>query len=126
MKRQDSELMKLELKISHFLRWGVLISGLVMLIGWGSHVSWAGNPFLRFQTYQEMSLKRQITQAWGNGEWGVICSYFGLFLLISLPVIRVLLTAILFFKQKERVLGLIALLVLFSLGVSFALGGVGG
>ncbi len=126
MRKNDVELENLELKISHFLRWGVLFSGLLMLIGWGSHLQFKVDPFLRFHHYQEVSLKQQLEMALSQSEWGTLLSYFGLFFLISLPVIRVFLTAVLFFKQKEKVLGSVAVVVLVALAVSFALGGVGG
>ena len=49
-------------------------------------------------------------------------AYFGLALLVMLPVARVLLTGILFFVQKDKVLGWIALAVFVVLVASFSLG----
>lgn len=56
----------LELKIAKVLRWGVLLAGAIMLIGWGGMLvnggnaaSLTSNPFLAFSTYQEVSLSAQ-------------------------------------------------------------------
>jgi uncharacterized membrane protein len=52
----------------------------------------------------------------------MLLSYAGLIALISLPVLRVLLTMILFLKQKEYILAVVAALVLIGLFVSFTFG----
>lgn len=119
----NNEIEALELKIAKFLRWGVLLSGLLIFGGWLWEVKFsAADPFYPFQRYYVFPLQNILRIYYKNGNWGTLISYLGLCTLISLPVIRVFLTAFLFVKQKEYKLGLIALLVLFSLGISFLLG----
>ena len=118
------ELESLELKISRFLRWGVLLSGSLMLIGWTIelfHQS-PGDPFLRFRQYEVIPLSVQLARVWSERAVGTMLSYAGLFILIGLPITRVALTAILFLKQKEHILAAIALLVLLCLAFSFTQG----
>lgn len=112
----------LELKIATFLRVGVLISGLLMLGGWITQFKLNGNPFYVFDTYDYIPLKDFIKYHVFHKNYGVILSYAGLISLICLPVIRVILTAYLFIKQKEFALAIIALVVLFGLFMSMILG----
>lgn len=116
------EIESLELKISKFLRFGVLLSGVIMFVGWVLQLRWRGNPFYNYDTYDPISLVRLLEVYLRNENWGALISYFGLVVLISLPIIRVLLTAILFITQKERLLALIALIVLSGLVASVLLG----
>ena len=112
----------LELKISKFLRLGVLCAAIFMLIGWILQFHWYGNPFFHFEIYDQVSFSHQLIFHYQRGHWGHLLSFFGLIILISLPLIRVLLTAILFLRQKERALAFIAFLVLMGLMVSFTFG----
>lgn len=112
----------LELKIAKFLRGGVFLAGLVMFVGWIWKTKWKGNPFFVFETYDQIPLTDMLTHLYIRGDWGTLISYVGLVILISLPVIRVLLTAILFVKQKEYALAGIALIVLAGLSASMLLG----
>lgn len=112
----------LELKIAKFLRVGVLLAGALILIGWGLNFQWSENPFARFEVYSHAQLSDLLEVYWMDQNWGVLISYVGLFALISLPIIRVLLTMILFVKQKEHTLAMVALFVLAGLITSFALG----
>ena len=112
----------LELKISKFLRWGVLFAAILMLIGWILQFKWSGNPFFHFEVYDQIPFSSQIFFHYRKEHWGHLLSYAGLIVLISLPLIRVLLTAILFLKQKEFALAIIAFLVLLGLIVSFTFG----
>lgn len=112
----------LELKISKFLRYGVLTSGFFLLVGFISTFQWSGNPFVRFAVYTPVDLPTALEVAFMGDEWGMIISYIGLIVLISLPMIRVFLTAFLFIKQKEFLLAGIAGFVLIALIFSFSLG----
>jgi uncharacterized membrane protein len=112
----------LELKIAKFLRVGVIVSGLIMFAGWLTQVKWSGDPFFNFKTYDQIPLKDLILLHVRNKDWGVLLTYSGLFSLISLPLIRVLLTAVLFLRQKEFILALIAFIVLIGLLASMSLG----
>ncbi len=112
----------LELKIAKFLRVGVIIAGLIMFAGWMAQFKLNGDPFFNFQTYDHIPLQDLIGLHLHRKHWGALLSYFGLAALISLPIIRVLLTAILFIRQKEFLLALIAMTVLIGLIFSMSLG----
>lgn len=112
----------LELKIAKFLRIGVIIAGLIMFVGWMAQFKLTGDPFFNFQTYDHLPLQDLLALHVYRKHWGALISYAGLATLISLPVIRVFLTAILFLKQKEFLLGMIALTVLIGLIFSISLG----
>ena len=112
----------LELKIAIFLRWGVFIAGALIFGGWVWELKFSADPFHSFQRYYVFPLQNILKIYYKNESWGTLLSYLGLVVLISLPVIRVMLTAFLFIRQKEYKLGLIAFLVLISLGISFILG----
>jgi len=125
--KDGDELLSLEMKISRFLRWGVLAAGAVMLVGWvGSliriHAGWSGNPYAIFETYHSAPFLREIGSAFQAGSWPILLSYLGLVVLIALPMTRVFLTMVLFFKQKEKTLALVASIVLFLLLLSMGLG----
>ncbi len=117
-----NQLESLELKISKFLRIGVLVAGLFMLIGWISQSMSAPESLLALKTYHSSSLSETLANAWYSQAWGSLASYLGLAILISLPITRVFLTAVLFIKQKEYLLAGIAFFVLIALIASFSLG----
>lgn len=117
-----NEIENLELKISKFLRLGVIVAAIFMLIGWILKFKWQGNPFFHFEIYDQIPFERQFLFYFHKKDWGYLFSYLGLIVLISLPLIRVLLTAVIFLKQKEYHLALIAALVLAGLGASFMFG----
>ena len=116
------KLLSLELKIAKFLRAGVLVAGFLMLAGWLASFQWTGNPLAHFKTYSQLSMFLNFELAIMDGNWGLCLSYVGLIALISLPVLRVLLTMVLFIKQKEFILAGVAALVLLGLFVSFTFG----
>jgi len=122
----NSEIERLEILIAKFLRYGVLFSGLLMLSGWLSTLrldeSLFANPLAKYSVYKTEPLNLQLHEAIGNHQWGVILTYCGLSVLISLPVLRVLLTSILFMKMGDKILAAIAASVLLVLIFSFALG----
>ena len=114
----------LELKIAKFLRWGVFLSGALIFSGWLWELKLSADPFYSFQRYYNLPLQNVLKIYYKNEQLGYLLIYGGLAALISLPIIRVFLTAFLFFRQKEYRLGFIALLVLISLAVSFLLGAI--
>jgi uncharacterized membrane protein len=109
-----------EKTISQFLRAGVVVSGTLIFIGWISELNWHGNIFFTFEIYDQISLIDLLRLHLYREHWFPIISYVGLAALISLPLIRVLLTSVLFFRSKEYKLGFIALIVF--LGLSFSIG----
>lgn len=117
-----NELESLELKISKFLRLGVIVAGLLMMIGFIVQFKWNANPFYVFDTYDHIPLINQLKFHYRHQHWGHLSSYLGLIILISLPIIRVMLTGVLFIKQKEYPLAGIAFLVLLGLIISFTFG----
>lgn len=118
----DQELVELELKISKMLRFGVIAAGILLFIGWMSTLQVSENPFKEFAEYQPQSLTLQLHKVLAEHHWGLLIAYFGLVVLISLPFLRVLMTAVLFSKQREKVLALISCVVMLALIISMCLG----
>ena len=112
----------LELKISKFLRAGVLMAGLLMLIGWIAHLVSYGSSLELLKTYNAVSIEETFKTIVDNKSWFDLIAYLGLVTLIALPITRVFLTAFLFLKQKEYILAGIASFVLIVLIISFSLG----
>lgn len=113
----------LETKISHFLRIGVLVAGFFLLAGWMQMWSRdSSRPTTDFATYYPQSLSESLQWAILTHDRAVFMCFVGLFILVLLPVLRVLLTGILFMQQKAYPLAAMAFLVFFSLIFSFFLG----
>ncbi len=117
-----NEIQRLELRIAKFLRIGVIVAGLLMLAGFVLNFQLRGNPFFNFETYDRIPLADLLAHHWAHRRWGQLVSYAGLGALISLPLIRVLLTAVLFLRQRDYLMAILAGLVLAGLAVSFTLG----
>lgn len=114
---------ELEIKISYILRYGVFLSALFLGIGWGGNLlSGQSQGLYHYQTYQPISFVQQLEQALTQKQWFVLLSYIGLAILISLPLIRVLLTGILFARHKEKAMSFMAFAVFAILIGSFCLG----
>lgn len=117
-----NDLENLELRIAKVLRIGVVISGLLMLTGFVMQFRWSANALFNFTTYDPIPFIDLLEM---NFKWkriGPLVSYAGLIALISLPLIRVILTTYLFIRQKEYLLALIAFVVFVGLITSMALG----
>lgn len=116
------ELHALELKISHLLRSGVLLAGAFLLVGW--LWLWFNNGSLleSFKVYEPKSLVETIHWALLMNDRPMIISIMGLILLVCLPVARVFFTGVLFIKQKDFILAVMAFLVFAALLMSFLLG----
>lgn len=112
----------LELKISKFLRAGVIVAGIFLLIGWLSNFFHHGFSIQLLQVYHSVTLIDSINIIIANKDWGDLIAYIGMGILILLPITRVFLTAYLFLKQKEYLLAGIAAFVMIALLVSFSLG----
>lgn len=112
----------LEIRISQFLRYGVLFSGTLLLLGWLLKFRLFGNPFFNFQIYDRLPFEELLGFYWDKKDWGILISYAGLISLIALPLIRVILLSFLFLRQKEFFLALISFVVIVLLVVSILLG----
>jgi uncharacterized membrane protein len=119
----EDDLFSLELLISRILRYGVLASGALLLLGWGTEFRFRGNPYAAFHSYQSVPLKEALETAMAHSRFGLLTSYAGLAILVILPFTRVLLTAFLFLVQKDRMLAAISFFVATALIFSFCLGG---
>jgi len=113
---------EIEITISKFLRVGVFFAALLMLIGWCLQIQWNGNTFFTFEIYDQISLIDILKLHYYREHWAPLVSYAGLATLISLPILRVLITAVLFFRNKEYKLAGISLIVLSGLCLSIFLG----
>ncbi len=120
--KPSDKILSLELKISHFLRSGVLFAGLLLLVGWLWMSIQEGNVLADFGTYKAQSFLESIQWALLTNNRAQLMTMTGLVVLVLLPVARVFLTGILFIKQKEYRLALMALAVFLILLASFSLG----
>lgn len=118
----DEAVPALEWAVARMLRIGVAIAGLLMLAGWMTFLDFSENPLTRFHEYQNIPLAVTLREAWAHGNGGLLTAYLGLALLVSLPVIRVLMTAVLFTKQRQKILAGIAYFVFAMLLASLVLG----
>jgi uncharacterized membrane protein len=112
----------LELKISKFLRRGVLVAGGLIATGYVLKLRLTGDPFFNFQTYDRIPLQELLAFHRGRGDYAALISYAGLAALICLPLVRVLLTAVLFFRRREHLLGAVAAGVFLALLLAMGLG----
>lgn len=116
------DLETMEFKIAKFLRGGVIFSGIIIAIGWGMSFKADSDPFANLQTYSSLNLVDSLQMNAILQNWGKLIAYLGLTILISLPVLRVFLSVLLFIKQKEKTMALIGAIVLIGLILSFSLG----
>jgi uncharacterized membrane protein len=118
----DEAVPPLEWAVARMLRGGVIVAGLLMFAGWMTFMNFKANPLLKFHDYQSVPLLTGLQTARAENNWGLLMAYAGLALLVSLPMIRVLMTAVLFTKQRQKTLAGIAYFVFFILIVSLTLG----
>lgn len=112
----------LELKISYFLRYGVFTAAGFLALGWFGRLLTTEGSLDHFQIYEPESLKILIQKALSAHDYAMLSATLGLTILISLPIIRVFLTAYLFLKSKDWYLAAMAIFVFAVLSVSFLLG----
>ncbi len=120
--KQDQVLHDLELKISKMLRSGVYIAGMLLMVGWLWQLYLNGDTLGDFKTYESRSLVETIHWAVVMHDRPILISMAGLVVLVLLPITRVFLTGVLFVKQKDRVLAVMAFAVFTCLVASFFLG----
>ena len=111
-----------ELKISKFLSYSVSICGALIFCGWVFKIKMTGNPFFNFEIYDRIPLKDLLNFHFEKKDWAQLISYLGLFLLISVPFIRVLMMMFLYLKTKEFILAFISTSVFIGLSLGLALG----
>ncbi|UXR63400.1 DUF1634 domain-containing protein [Bdellovibrio bacteriovorus] len=119
--KKDS-LHELELIISQILRGGVLFAGIFLLIGWLWMWFRDGDNLQTFTSYEPRPLIENIHWALVMNDRALLVSLFGLVALVCLPLIRVLMTGVLFIKQKDKGLAIMAFAVFIALVGSFLLG----
>lgn len=120
--KKDSEIHRLELAISHFLRWGVMLSALLLALGWFGQLLQSGDVLANFKTYNPEPMTAIVSKAWAIHDVPMLISVAGLAVLVSLPTLRVLLTAYLFVRQRDTYLAAMAVFVFAVLMSSFFLG----
>ncbi len=120
--KPDDKAYELELLIAKFLRYGVVFCGILIFVGWILNLNWDANPFFIYKDYDPIPFWDLISHYVRIKNIGGLISFAGLAGLVSLPVWRVFLTGILFIKQKERALAVIAFFVFTLLVISFLLG----
>lgn len=118
----SDQLESLELRIAHMLRAGVILSGILLAIGWVWQMLAAPPDFVALHAYETEPLFTTFGAAVTSANWGLVVCYVGLFVLISLPLLRVLTTAILLWKQHDRILASAAIAVFTVILVSAFLG----
>ncbi len=118
----EKDVYALEMFIAKFLRYGVLLAGLLMLCGWLTQISFTADAFAPFHTYHDSPLFRTIGELIEQQRWGLLTAYAGMTVLISLPLLRVLMTFAVFVKKRDYTLAAVSAVVLFGLGLSIALG----
>ncbi len=118
----EKDVYVLELFIARFLRYGVLLAGGLLVVGWLSQINFSQDTFAQFQVYHETRLLDLIREVWSERRWGLLTSYVGLLVLISLPMIRVLMTFAVFLRKRDYALAFISMIVIFGLTLSVVLG----
>lgn len=120
--QQQEPLHRLELIISQLLRGGVLISGMLLFVGW--IWMWTDGKDIGGNLSEYNPQAFTDTLQWGMimQDRGLLISMLGLIFLVLLPVLRVFLTGVLFLWQKEFRLGIMAFVVFAILVGSFFLG----
>lgn len=114
--------MRLELWISYFLRGGVLFAGALVALGFGMMLIQGGVSLEVYQVYEEQSFFEMLHWAFLLQQTGVLMVALGLVVLVSLPVLRVLLTGILLLVNREWIVGSVSIFVFMALLLSFAMG----
>lgn len=111
-----------EIKISKFLRFGVYVTAVCFAASLIFRFALYPNYQFDLTKYNGESLMQHWRFAATHGYWGVMIAYIGFGVLVSLPILRVLFTALLFLKTRDYILGGVAVLVFLILICSFLLG----
>lgn len=114
----------LEYRISLFLRRGVIFSACLLAVGLLGQLAFSvqNKSLLMYENFEVIPFSIRVQEALMEKNWFSLFSCAGLVVLISLPMIRVALTGILFWKNKERAMSFMALIVFLILILSLCLG----
>lgn len=108
----------MEIVIGYTMRIGLIISIMIVLVGGILYLVQFGNQPIHYQVFDHhtsslMSVSGIVRKALNLSSIGLI--QFGLLVLVLTQVIRVLLTAVLFIKQRDYIF------IAISLGIFFVL-----
>ena len=120
--KQSQSLHDLELTISKLLRIGVMTAGVLLAVGWLWLLFNNGDLLANFSNYEPRSFFETIQWSLINQDKAMLLSLIGLALLVLLPIARVFMTGVLFLKQKDFFLAVMAFAVFACLIGSFMLG----
>ncbi len=129
--------LRIELFISHVLRWGVIVSFIIVAVGIGAVVITGRTGYHEIQLNNISSIVQyRVTPDFPNtpGEvWSGLLSLkpyavitLGLIVLITIPILRVAVSIIAFALERDWLYTLITSFVLFVLLLSYAIGSAGG
>lgn len=114
-----SEKEEMEAVLAQILRWGILLSLLLLLLGLVLHLLQGGQG-LDLSQLDSFSLLAHLTS---HPIWnGVTVMVFGLALLILTPIFRVVATFLIFVKEKDRLYIRFTSLVMVIIVISIILG----
>ncbi|RYE36549.1 MAG: DUF1634 domain-containing protein [Sphingobacteriaceae bacterium] len=118
----------MQLLIGNVLRWGVILSMLVVLVGGIIYISRHGHETAFYHTFKsEPEFLKNIKGIFG-GVWAIsgrAIIQTGILLLIATPIVRILLSVISFSLERDYLYVVITLIVL-SIIIASMLSGIGG
>lgn len=112
----------LEYCISQFLRFGVLLAGGFLAVGWCWLLVQGNSKLTGFSNYESESLFESVRWSLFLQDRGKLLTFIGLGILVALPVLRVLLTGVIFIAKREYRMAATAFIVFSVLILSFLLG----
>lgn len=121
-KDRNIETGNIETSIAKLLRIGVVLAGLLIATGWFFQLSFGSDVFAEFATYQTQTLNSRLEYLFAASDWPKLIGYLGLSVLVSLPIIRVLMTLSLFIKSRDYMMVVAASIVLLSIAGGILLG----
>jgi uncharacterized membrane protein len=119
---RNIEAWNIETSIAKLLRIGVVLAGLLIATGWFFQLSFRSDVFAEFATYQTQTINSRLEDLFAASDWPKLIGYLGLSVLVSLPIIRVLMTLVLFIKSRDYLMVVAASIVLLSVAGGILLG----
>lgn len=129
---QAEQLARVESALSYLLRGGVILSTLIVVAGvvmmFVHHPDYFTRALPAQTVAREMAFPHTVAEVFGGLKRGEGRSIIivGLFVLIATPVLRVAMSVLVFFHQRDRMFTVITLIVLVLLLISFLVGRAGG